>query len=100
MRNSGGGGIIMTTTEPVWAACLSPTLSDDLLSCIECRAFEFPKCDGCPVSSCPILGGEPKDPMNSIKVSRWIDSLIPLVRGRSLVATTPLSMPPAVNIVL
>lgn len=52
-----------------------PTLSEDFLSCVECRAFEYPKCDGCPTSAFPIWAVEPKDPMKSIKLSRWIDAL-------------------------
>jgi hypothetical protein len=74
----------MTRTEPAWTTCLSLGLSEDFLSCAECRAFESRKCDGCPASAFASWA-EPQDPMKSIKLSRWIDSLGPHVWGDALV---------------
>jgi hypothetical protein len=76
----------MIQIEPVLMPCLSPTLSEDFLSCVECRAFEYAKCDGCPASAFAIWAVAPKDPRKSVKLSRWIDALGPHTFG-----TTPLS---------
>jgi hypothetical protein len=77
----------MTTIEPACTKCLSPTLSDAFLSCAECRAFEYLKCDGCPASALAIWADEPQDPMHSIRMSRWIGALNPYVRDALTVAT-------------
>jgi hypothetical protein len=77
----------MAKTEPAWTTRHSPTLSEKaFLSCAECRAFEYRKCDGCPVSAFAIWADEPQDPMGSIKISRWIGAFAPHVRDTSTVA--------------
>jgi hypothetical protein len=77
----------MTDTEQVWTKCRSLNSSDEaVLSCAECRAFEYRKCDACPASAFTIWAGEPQDPMDSITMSRWIGALDPHVRGTSTVA--------------
>jgi hypothetical protein len=77
----------MTKAEQAWTKCRSPNSSGEaVLSCAECRAFEYRKCDNCPASAFTIWAGEPQDPMESIRLSRWIGALGPHVRGISTVA--------------
>jgi hypothetical protein len=77
----------MTRTEPAWTTCHSRTLPEEAsLSCAECCALEYRKCDGCPASAFAIWADESKDPLKSIKISRWIDALAPYVRGTAAVA--------------
>jgi hypothetical protein len=75
----------MTKIETAWATCHSST-KDAFLSCAECCAFEYRKCDGCPASAFAIRADEMPDPMDSIKVSTWIDALAPLLRDKTDVA--------------
>jgi hypothetical protein len=77
----------MTKAVQVWTKCLSSNLFDEaVLSCAECRAFEYRKCDDCPASAFTIWAREPQDPMESIRMSRWIGALDPHVRGIATVA--------------
>jgi hypothetical protein len=65
----------MTKTQPSWVKCLSANmLGEALLSCSECRAFEYRKCDGCPNSDFAVETLAPceDDPMNSVTTHGWI----------------------------
>jgi hypothetical protein len=63
----------MSKNQPGWVKCLTENLfRDAVLSCTECCAFEFRKCDGCPNSESEDLAHEASDPMNSLKARGWI----------------------------
>jgi hypothetical protein len=71
----------MSKNQPGWVKCLSENpFRDAVLSCTECCAFEFRKCDGCPNSEPGDLAQEMKDPMNSPTARGWI---------RGIAKTTP-----------
>jgi hypothetical protein len=63
----------MSKAPPGWAKCVSENMfREAVLSCTECCAFEFRKCDGCPNSESVDLAQEANDPMNSPKTRGWI----------------------------
>jgi hypothetical protein len=63
----------MSKNQPGWVKCLSENpFRDAVLSCTECCAFEFRKCDGCPNSVSVDVAHEAKDPMNSLTTRGWI----------------------------
>jgi hypothetical protein len=65
----------MTEAQPSWMECQSTSLlGGTSQSCLECRAFEYRKCDGCPNSDFAIETFAPPedDPMNSVTIRGWI----------------------------